>query len=129
MVKMLLIEDEEFIRELYKRQLELEEFSIDAFANGTDGLKALQDNTYDMVLLDIMLPDISGIDILSQIKKNPNEAIKKTPVVMLTNLGDESVIKEAFKLGAVGYLLKATFTPHQMVAEVKNLLQQYKRTA
>ncbi len=129
MAKLLLIEDEEFIRDLYKRQLELAEFEVDAFANGTDGLKAIEEIVYDMVLLDIMLPDMSGIEILTKIKKSQNATMQKTPVVMITNLGDDSVIKEAFKIGAVGYLLKATFTPQQMVGEVKNLIQQYHRTS
>lgn len=120
MAKILLIEDEDYIRDLYKRQLELAGFMTDACGSGTEGLKALENNTYDMVLLDIMLPDKNGLEVLLSIKQN--NSIKDTPVVMLTNLGQDSVIKEAFKIGVSGYLLKAALTPDQIVGEVKNIL-------
>lgn len=120
--KILLIEDEDYIRELYKRQLDLEGFSTDAFANGKDGLTALSQAHYDLILLDIMLPDINGLQILKQVKLN--NSTKAIPVVLLTNLGQDVVIKEGFELGAEGYLIKASYTPAQIVAEVKNFLQK-----
>ncbi len=120
--KVLLIEDEDFIRDLYKRQFEKAGFVIDAIANGKDGLAAAGQNKYDLLLLDIMLPDINGIEILRQVKQNP--ATKAMPVVLLTNLGQDEIIKEGFKLGAEGYLIKASFTPDQIVQEATNILTQ-----
>jgi two-component system response regulator ResD len=120
--KVLLIEDDEFIRDLYKRQLDMDGFSTYAFLNGNDGLKAALENQYDLILLDIMLPGMNGLDILRNIKQN--EASKNTPVIMLTNLGQEAVIKEGYALGAIGYLIKASFTPDQAVQEIKNILAQ-----
>ena len=120
--KILLIEDEDLIRDLYKRQLEQGGITTDAVANGTEGLKALQENNYDLVLLDIMLPDKNGLEVLITMKQD--KLTKEIPVVMLTNLGQDSVIKEAFKLGAISYLLKASFTPDQMVQEVQKILNQ-----
>lgn len=114
--RLVLIEDEDFIRDLYKRQLSLAGFNVDAFPNGTDGLSAVKKNTYDLLLLDIMLPDMSGLDILKHIKSD--EALAKLSIILLTNLGQDSVIKEAFKMGADEYLIKASFTPDQMVAEI-----------
>jgi CheY-like chemotaxis protein len=119
-MKVLLVEDEEFIRDLFKRQLDLSGFATDAFANGQDGLAAISKNAYDLVLLDIMLPDINGLQILQNIRQNP--ATKGVAVVLLTNLGQDAVIKQGFELGADGYLVKAAYTPDQIVQEVKNIM-------
>lgn len=118
--KLLLVEDEEYIRDLYKRQLDLAGLMTDAFGMGKDGLAASEKNAYDLILLDIMLPDINGLQILQKIKQNP--ASKNTPVVLLTNLGQDAVIKQGFELGADGYLVKAAYTPDQIVQEIKNIL-------
>ncbi len=118
--KILLVEDEEYIRDLYKRQLELEGLSTDAFEKGEDGLAAVEKNHYDLILLDIMLPDINGLQILQKIKQN--DANKSVPVVLLTNLGQDAVIKQGFDLGAEGYLVKTAYTPNQIVQEIKNIL-------
>ena len=122
MAKILIVEDEDFIRQLYKRQFEKAGFTIEDFANGKEGLTAALQNTYDLILLDIMLPDVNGIDILKQVKES--KTVGKTPVVMLTNLGQDDVIKEGFKFGASGYLIKAAYTPDQVVQEVSNILSQ-----
>lgn len=120
--KVILIEDEESIRELYKRQLTLAGLQVDAFATGKEGLNAVINGQYDLLLLDIMLPDINGLEILKEVKKN--EKTKTTPVLLLTNLGQDAVIKEGFQLGAEGYILKAAYTPDQIIQEVKNILQK-----
>ncbi len=118
--KILLVEDEDMIRELYNRQLTKAGFIVTAVSTGEDGLKALQTDTFDIALLDIMLPGINGLQVLREYKvKKPT-----TPmiVIMLTNLGQESVIKEGFDLGANAYLIKTSYTPDQVVQEVKNAL-------
>lgn len=119
-MKVLLVEDEEFIRDLFKRQLDLSGFTTDAFGTGQDGLSAITKNAYDLVLLDIMLPDINGLQILQKIRQD--EATKNIVVVLLTNLGQDAVIKQGFELGADGYLVKAAYTPDQIVQEVKNII-------
>jgi DNA-binding response OmpR family regulator len=118
--KLLLVEDEEYIRDLYKRQLDLAGLMTDAFGLGNEGLAAAEKNPYDLILLDIMLPDINGLQILQKIKQNPMS--KNTPVVLLTNLGQDAVIKQGFELGADGYLVKAAYTPDQIVQEIKNIM-------
>jgi two-component system, OmpR family, response regulator ResD len=125
--KILLIEDEEYIRDLYKRQLDLAGLATDGFGTGNEGLAALKQNHYDLVMLDIMLPDTNGLQILKEIKNS--EATKNIPVVMLTNLGQDAVIKEGFELGAEGYLLKSSYTPNQIVEEIKNVLIGKQQTA
>lgn len=121
MAKILLIEDEEFLRDIYKRTLDLANMPTDAAVNGKDGLKALENNTYDLVLLDIMLPDTNGLEILKQIKSQ--EKTKDIPVVLLTNLGQETIIKQGYDLGALGYLIKSSHNPDEIVEEVKNMLE------
>lgn len=118
--KILLIEDEDYIRDLYKRQIELAHMQVEAFGLGQEGLQAALKNKYDLLLLDIMLPDTNGLQILKEIKQK--ESSKNLPVVLLTNLGQDVIIKEGFELGAEGYLIKASLTPNQVVDEVKNIL-------
>lgn len=116
----LLAEDEAYIRELYQRQLELAGYSVTAVGNGKDAAAALTTTTYSLLLLDIMMPDMNGIDVLKSI--NPDKRDKNMKIVMLTNLGQDNVIKEAFKLGAVGYLIKSSLNPYQLTEEVRSFL-------
>ena len=118
--KILLVEDEEMIRELYARQLTKAGFFVKAVETGEEGLKALQEDIFDLLLLDIMLPGINGLQMLREFKlKNPQN---KMVTILLTNLGQESVIKEGFEMGAQAYLIKTSYTPDQIVQEVKNIL-------
>ncbi len=118
--RVLLVEDEQFIRDIYKRQLEKAGIPTDDLAGGKEVLPTLRQKQYDLVLLDIMLPDLNGLEILRQMKQD--EALKDIPVIFLTNLGQEEVVKEGTVLGAVGYLVKSSYDPNQIVEEVKNVL-------
>lgn len=121
MHKVILIEDDESIGFIYKRQLDLAGLQTDLFTNGKEGLEAVNANTYDLLLLDIMLPDVNGLDILKEIKSN--EKTKSLTVILLTNLGQDNVIKQGLTLGAEGYLIKASLTPKQIVEEAKQILK------
>src|SRR3989304_3103742 len=118
--KILLIEDEDFIRELYVRQLTKAGFSVKSVPDGQLGLQALKNESFDLLLLDIMLPGMNGLQLLREFKtQNPTS---KMITILLTNLGQEAVIKEGFELGAQAYLIKASYTPDQVVNEVKTAL-------
>lgn len=118
--KILLVEDEDFIRELYVRQLTKAGFQVKSAVDGTSGLETLKAETFDLLLLDIMLPGMNGLQVLREFKtQNPNSPMI---TILLTNLGQEAVIKEGFELGAQAYLIKASYTPDQVVSEVKNAL-------
>lgn len=118
--KILLVEDEDFIRDLYVRQLSKEGFQIKSAPDGKTGLDMLQAESFDLLLLDIMLPGMNGLQLLREFKtKNPTSPMI---TILLTNLGQEAVIKEGFELGAQAYLIKASYTPDQVVQEVKNAL-------
>lgn len=119
--KILIIEDEVFIADLYARQLTKAGYLVKTVNDGTAGLQTLTTEQFDLLLLDIMLPGLNGLEILKQWKlKNPNSPMV---VLLLTNLGQDSVIKEGFQLGANGYLIKAAYTPDQVLAEVKKALE------
>ena len=118
--KILLVEDEDFIRDLYVRQLSKAGFQVKSAIDGQIGLDMLKNETFDLLLLDIMLPGINGLQLLREFKtQNPNSQMI---TILLTNLGQEAVIKEGFELGAQAYLIKASYTPDQVVNEVKNAL-------
>ena len=118
--KILLVEDEDFIRELYVRQLTKEGFVVKSAVDGQGGLEILKQEPFDLLLLDIMLPGMNGLQLLREFKtQNPNSPMI---TILLTNLGQEAVIKEGFELGAQAYLIKASYTPDQVVGEVKNAL-------
>lgn len=121
-MKILLIEDEEFIRDIYTEELKKNGFEVDSTSTGKDGFEKLAQNKYDLLLLDIMLPDTNGLEILKQVKQNPET--KNMKVIMLTNLGQDAVIKEGFQLGADKYLIKMSYNPDQIVAEVRNTLEE-----
>ena len=115
-VKILLIEDEEFIRDIYTDELTNGGFQVDSVGTGREGFEKLAQNRYDLLLLDIMLPDTNGLEILKKVKQNPQT--KDLKVVLLTNLGEDSVIKEGFKLGADKYLIKMSYNLDQVVQEL-----------
>lgn len=119
--KILLVEDETFIADLYAYQLTKAGYSVKIANDGLAGLKMLDQETFDLLLLDIMLPGINGLELLKQWRaksSNPNMI-----VLLLTNLGQDAVIQEGFSLGAQGYLIKASYTPEQVVQEIKNALE------
>lgn len=118
--KILIIEDDFFIRELYERQFEKEGYAITGAPDGPEGLLKANEIRPDLILLDIMLPKLNGLDLLRTLKSKPET--KDIPVILLTNLGQESVIKEGFKIGAEGYLIKSAYTPSQIIEEVKEFL-------
>lgn len=118
--KILLIEDEVFISDLYSRQLSKAGFDVKVANDGPSGLKTLEEDKFDLLLLDIMLPGMNGLELLK--KWRAKEPKNDMPVLLLTNLGQDEVIKEGFSLGVQGYLIKAGYTVEQIINEVRNAL-------
>jgi len=119
--RILVVEDDQFLRELYDELLKEEGYDIELAADGEEGFNKMSTGGYDLVLLDIMLPKIDGLEILRRLKdKHPEKP--NGPVVLLTNLGQDSIIKEGFNLGASGYLIKSSMNPDQVISEVKVFL-------
>lgn len=118
--KILIVEDEKDIRDLYTEVLKDEGYEVDEAAEGESGLALCLSGKYDLLLLDIMLPKKDGLQILREISKKG--ILPKLIVVLLTNLGIDAIIKEGFALGATSYIIKTEMTPDQVVAEVKKVL-------
>lgn len=116
----LLVEDEFFISDLYQRILSEAGFSIKIAQDGPSGLEmALQGPK--LILLDIMLPRMNGLDVLDKLKANPQT--QKIPVVLITNLGQEEIIKQAAAKGAQGYMLKMRVEPQELITIVSTFLK------
>ncbi|OGY23398.1 MAG: hypothetical protein A2172_04180 [Candidatus Woykebacteria bacterium RBG_13_40_15] len=121
--KILLVEDDAFVRDIYMRELTKGGFEIDAAEDGLEGIEKAKETKYDLILLDIMLPKKTGIDVLKDIRVNTS-ASKGTSVYLLTNLGQGSVIRQAVEIGAQGYLLKARVLPSQVLQAVNDFFEK-----
>jgi len=120
MSKILIIEDDKFLRELITRKLQSEKFEITSAIDGESGLELVEKERPDLVLLDLILPGINGFEVLGKIKEN--EAIASIPVIILSNLGQKDDIEKGMGLGAVDYLVKAHFTPNEIIAKINEVL-------
>lgn len=124
--KILLVEDDLFLRDLYVEVLKGEGFTVLTADDGEEGLRLGQDHPdASIMLLDIMLPKMHGIDVIKKLKEDPKTAV--LPVVMLTNLTEESVVQESLRLGAVGYLVKVKYTPPQVAEKVKDFINFHRQ--
>lgn len=119
MKKILLVEDEPLLIDLYKEAFKGGEFELTVATSGTEGLRAAK-KIPDLILLDILLPEMNGFEVLRSLKAN--NKTKSIPVIVLTNLGSEETDKDkqlAISLGAVDYLVKSYHTPDELVAVVQ----------
>lgn len=119
MRKILIAEDDFFIRDIYSKVFSLSGYEVQVAVDGQDALDKITSQPYDMVLLDIMMPRMTGIDVLKNVRTLDTPA-KSVPIFIITNLGQQNVIEEAFKLGMDGYILKSQVTPQQIVDEINN---------
>lgn len=118
----LLVEDDTFLSGMYVTKLTLEGFNVHLATDGVEGLRQAKAVKPDIVLLDIVLPKMDGFHVLEGIKKDP--AIKDTPVILLTNLGQKEDVERGLSLGAVDYLIKAHFMPSEVVTKVKKIVNK-----
>lgn len=118
--KILVVEDEQYLRELYTDILTEEGYSVDCAEDGTQGLEKIKLGGWDLVLLDIILPGIDGIEIMKQVKRYPPaNPIKK--VVFLTNLDKDKEMEQAQAL-ADGYIIKSQITPDVLIGKIRTYL-------
>jgi DNA-binding response OmpR family regulator len=120
--KVLIIEDEEMLANMYISKFEKEGYQAEKSENGRVGLEEAKTMKPDVILLDIMMPEVDGFMVLKDLKEDP--ATKNIPIIMLTNLGQEEDVEKGTKLGAIDYLVKANLTPAQVVEKVKEVLSK-----
>jgi CheY-like chemotaxis protein len=119
--RILVIDDDLYIRELYEEILKNAGYNVETTIDGQEGIVKLKQESYDLVLLDMMMPKVDGLGVLNELAQNP-PAVKNCPIILLSNLGNEPVIKEALQKGATTYLIKADITPDQLLAAVEKYL-------
>lgn len=121
--KILIVDDDMYLRDLYEEILKEAGFEVETAADGREGLTKLSLGGYDLTLLDVMMPHLDGLGVLSKLQE-----VKPTtpngPIVLLTNLAHDPVIKEGLSKGAVAYLIKADMTPDQVLENVKKYIRE-----
>jgi DNA-binding response OmpR family regulator len=124
MKSILLIEDDPFLIDIYNTKLKEAGFSVEIATDGEEGLKKLAEKKFDLLILDIVLPQITGWEILEEIRdlKFKDEKLKNLKIMILSNLGQKEEVEKGINLGATKYLIKAHYTPSEIVKEIKEIL-------
>lgn len=120
MAKILLADDDPAIRQLYGVEFKNKGYEVLEAVDGEDGLIKAKKDKPDIIILDVMMPKMDGIMTLKKIKEDPE--MKKIPVLMLTNFGQENLIQEAFNFGLTDYILKYKITPAELTSKIADLL-------
>ncbi len=118
----LVVEDDKFLANIYETKLKLEGFAVAVATDGKQGLELARRLLPDIILLDILLPKMSGFQVLSELKKD--EKTKKIPVILLTNLSQKEDIDRGMHMGAADYLIKAHFLPSEVIEKIKEVLSR-----
>lgn len=124
--KILLVEDDTFILEMYATKLLNFGYDVVTAMDGSEALKVAKEKRPDFILLDLVLPSMDGFEVLKELKSMPDT--KSIPVVLLTNLGERRDVAQGLKLGADDYLIKAHFTPSEVIEKIQSLLGDDKKT-
>jgi len=118
--KVLIIEDDKFLRELLGKKLSNVGYTAILAVDGEEGLEKIKKDKPDIVLLDLILPGINGFEVLERHKKDAS--ISSVPVIILSNLGQSEDIEKGLRLGAKDFLVKAHFTPQEIVNKLQMVL-------
>jgi DNA-binding response OmpR family regulator len=117
----LIIEDDKFLRELIARKLNEEDFEVSEAVDGEEGIKKIKEEKPDLILLDLILPGIDGFEVLARMRED--STLSSIPVIILSNLGQKEDVEKGLKMGAVDYLIKAHFTPGEIIDKIKAALK------
>jgi len=127
MTKILIVEDDPLMSRMYQKIFKFEGYEVDFAGNGEEGLDKIRTGKPTLILLDIMMPKMNGLEVLDKVKQDPET--KEIPVVMLTNLAGTQDAEAALTKGAVKYIIKSEYEPKQVVNMVKEILAGYTRDA
>ena len=120
-IRILCIEDEHFISEIYARALTKAGYTVDVELDGVEGLKKAQTDVYDIILLDLMIPNLTGIEILRILRDPAQTPSLKAKIIITTNLEQRDDVRTDIEKQADGYIVKAEITPHELVDVLANL--------
>jgi len=122
MKSILLVEDDPFLIDIYRKKLEDTGFKVKVAETGEKALRSAQNEKPDLLILDIVLPQLEGWEILRRIKEKPE--LKSLKVIILSNLGQKEEVQKGLKMGAAKYLIKAHYTPSEIIEEIKKVLKE-----
>ena len=125
MAKILIIEDDPLMSRLYQKVFKFENYDVAFAANGREGIEKAVKDKPTLILLDIMMPVMNGLEVLEKLKANPDT--KAIPVVVLTNLAGTQDAETALAKGAVKYIVKSEYEPKEVVQMIKEILAGYTR--
>ena len=117
----LIVEDDRFIGEMYVRSLRKAGYEVDWMVDGNDGLVAARNRPYDFLLLDVMLPERRGTEILEALRGGKEDLIPNTKVIILTNFEQDEESRAAMQHNADAYLIKADITPKKLLSIIEDL--------
>jgi len=120
MVKILIIEDDPLMLRLYQKAFKFEGYDVETASDGKEGLEKAGESKPTIIILDVMMPEMDGLQVLEKLKQDPE--IKEIPVVMLTNLAGRRDAETAMEKGAVRYIIKSEHQPKQVVGMIKEIL-------
>lgn len=118
--KILIIEDDRYISKMYQLKLSLEGYDVQVAENGREGVDKVKEFMPSIVLLDILMPELDGFEVLKIVKGD--DATKDIPVLIMSNLGQEDHVEKGMKLGAIGYIVKSQYTPSKVVEKIKSVI-------
>lgn len=122
MKKVLIIEDDPYVQRLYQRLFAHEDYTFEIASDGLEGLAKAKQIKPALILLDIIMPKKDGIQVLKELKADPE--FKDTPIIILTNLGDEETVKKCLNLGADSFMIKANFEPEEVRQKIKDYFKE-----
>lgn len=124
-MKVLIIEDEKMLAEMYATKFGMDGYETIKAFDGSEGLAKAKETKPDVILLDIIMPKLDGFAVLKELRKD--EDFKNTPILLLTNLGQDDDIKKGKSLGADDYFVKSNHTPADVALKVKSMLNKKKK--
>lgn len=124
MPKILFVEDDPFIAEIYIKKFEASGFEVENMTTGKSALKAILTGKYDIILLDLVIPEMSGMEVLKEVQDNP-EYPKGLKIIVFSNLSSQEDREQCMALGAMGFISKTEFSPSEVVVEVNRFLRQF----
>jgi len=121
--KILVVEDTQLLQHMYRDRLVADGFNVDVASDGLEALNILRTDTMDLMVLDLIMPRMGGLEVLETVRNDPR--LKDLPVLVLTNLGEETAIQHALELGAIDYLIKNSSKPADVSAKIRLTLDSF----
>lgn len=118
--RILIIEDDRYISKMYQLKLSLEGYEAEVAENGRQGVDKVKDFMPDIILCDILMPELDGFEVIKILKED--EQTKNIPILIMSNLGQEDHIQKGMQMGAIGYIVKSQYTPSKVVEKIKEVV-------